>query len=301
MSHDLSNFSTMILPKAHTKDVLVIIELKDRTLLSGSADKTIKRWGTDGQLLNTFVGHRSRIPCLMEVDDNTFISGAGDATLKVWNKTTTKCLRTIRMTSPVLYLLKLKKSFLCGMAYGKIEQRKMGGDFKTIQILDQHTSSVHCMCKLSNGWVVSGSSDWTLRVWDRRTKTIIHTLYGHESIVTQVKELKRRGCVGKQKQIVIATGSWDRTIRIWNVTTAKCLRVLRGTQFFVRGLVELTDGTLLGSEDYYIREYDINKAQSTTLHTTTRKIMCMTALRDGSIVIGCSKGHMEVRQTWTKR
>eukprot|EP01102_Stenamoeba_stenopodia_P008906 TRINITY_DN2604_c0_g1_i7.p1 TRINITY_DN2604_c0_g1~~TRINITY_DN2604_c0_g1_i7.p1 ORF type:complete len:277 (+),score=59.83 TRINITY_DN2604_c0_g1_i7:108-833(+) len=174
----------------------------------------------------------------------------------------------------------------------------MGGDYETLHVLHQHTNYVRCMCELSNGYLVSGSSDETLNVWDMNTKTVIHTLTGHSEAVLCVIQLKMRGVA--DDQILVASGSMDGTIRIWNVTTAQCLRVLTDHAGNVRGLVELSDGTLLSaSEDKTIREWNINKGQCISVFKAQYEIMCMRLLRDGSIIIGGMDGEVEIRQTWT--
>eukprot|EP01102_Stenamoeba_stenopodia_P008895 TRINITY_DN2604_c0_g1_i1.p1 TRINITY_DN2604_c0_g1~~TRINITY_DN2604_c0_g1_i1.p1 ORF type:complete len:279 (+),score=50.11 TRINITY_DN2604_c0_g1_i1:108-839(+) len=176
----------------------------------------------------------------------------------------------------------------------------MGGDYETLHVLHQHTNYVRCMCELSNGYLVSGSSDETLNVWDMNTKTVIHTLTGHSEAVLCVIQLKMRGVA--DDQILVASGSMDGTIRIWNVTTAQCLRVLKGHSKTVRGVVELSDGTLLSaSQDKTIREWDINSAQCVSVFKTLHEswITRMGQLRDGSIITGGLDGSIEIRKTWT--
>ena len=186
---------------------------------------------------------------------------------------------------------------------GKWDNRRKenGGDHKTLAVLNHHKSSVRCMCELSNGWVVSGSDDKTLKVWDMTTKKVCCTMIGHMLCVLCVVEMKRRRSADNN-QIIIVSGSMDHTIRIWNGTTGQCLRVLRGHTTAVLEVVELSDGTLLsGSSDKTIRQWNINKAECVSVCETSHKITCMRQLRDGSIITGSNKGELEVRMAWTNR
>eukprot|EP01102_Stenamoeba_stenopodia_P019947 TRINITY_DN7633_c0_g2_i2.p1 TRINITY_DN7633_c0_g2~~TRINITY_DN7633_c0_g2_i2.p1 ORF type:complete len:254 (+),score=39.15 TRINITY_DN7633_c0_g2_i2:87-764(+) len=173
----------------------------------------------------------------------------------------------------------------------------MGGDYEIVDVLHQHQSSVHCLCELSNSWIISGSLDYTLKVCDVPTKKVIHSLAVHPNGVSFVIELKRNR--GVDKHILIATsGLYVSTISIWDVTTGAHLRALNGHKSSVRRLVELADGTLLSSStDGTFREWDIHTGGCLSVLETTQFISCMTPLRDGSIIIGEYQGAMEVRKT----
>ena len=67
-------------------------------------------------------------------------------------------------------------------------------------------------------WIVSGSTDRTLRVWSAETGKCIETLYGHCSTVR---------CMALAGNEVVS-GSRDNTLRLWDLTTLKCKAVLVG-------------------------------------------------------------------------
>ncbi|KAL6069545.1 E3 ubiquitin-protein ligase traf7 [Balamuthia mandrillaris] len=66
--------------------------------------------------------------------------------------------------------------------------------------------------------LISGSSDQTIRVWDRATFKVRHTLTGHNGIVHAVI------VVGKR----LISGSSDKTIKVWNTKTMKCVQTITG-------------------------------------------------------------------------
>jgi WD40 repeat protein len=67
-------------------------------------------------------------------------------------------------------------------------------------------------------WLVSGSDDQTIKLWDTTTWRCLTTLSGHTS---RVWSLAFSGDGG-----TLASGGRDGSIRIWDMTTGECQRVL---------------------------------------------------------------------------
>eukprot|EP01102_Stenamoeba_stenopodia_P005617 TRINITY_DN16360_c0_g1_i1.p1 TRINITY_DN16360_c0_g1~~TRINITY_DN16360_c0_g1_i1.p1 ORF type:complete len:391 (+),score=81.02 TRINITY_DN16360_c0_g1_i1:63-1235(+) len=329
--YNLANYPSVSFKRGYgglNADVVDIIQLSDGTLLSCSFDKLIKRWNDRGQLLISYAGHSADVFCLMELDGNTFISGSYDKSIKVWNKTSGHCLHTIFIEGAVCSLLRLRynnnynnnnsTTFLCGMDDGSIRLERMleVNNFCYETLLQQpqyNRAAVVCMCEMrSNGYIVSGMLDSNLTVWDANTKTLIHTLTGHLKSVHCVTELK--GDV--QHTTMVASGSDDTTVRIWDVAAGECLQVLTGHKNRVRGLVEVSDGTLLsGSWDKTIKVWNINNVNSNNKNDNNHTVQSISSqmnygvswvrlLKDGSIVTGIlgypgdHNSVMELRKTW---
>eukprot|EP01102_Stenamoeba_stenopodia_P015468 TRINITY_DN5276_c0_g2_i1.p1 TRINITY_DN5276_c0_g2~~TRINITY_DN5276_c0_g2_i1.p1 ORF type:complete len:365 (+),score=33.35 TRINITY_DN5276_c0_g2_i1:56-1150(+) len=302
-SYDLLNYLCISFPTLQISRVNHILQLKDGTLLSCSGHPTIMRWTGCGKLLGTYLGHLKYVFCLMEVDDNTFLSCSDDNTMKLWNKTTRKCQQTLHSGAVVFSLLKLRNnsSFLCGMHDGSMQEREMVENYEVLHELQEHESIIGCMCELSsNGWVVSGSYDKTLIVWDMNTRTVVHRLVEHKQPVWRVTELKRG-----DKLTIIASGS-DDTICIWDVTTGVCLQVLNVCTDAEGAFVGMSDGCLLsGCYDATIQVWRV-RGSNGEYHTSSKSdikchISCTTELRDGSLAIGSQRGHIQVRKTWLSK
>ena len=99
-----------------------------------------------------------------------------------------------------------------------------------IAILDAITGSVMAVLNGHKDWVwslafsldgallVSGSDDWTVKLWDIQTGGVIKTFCGHTDVVFSVSISP--DCT------TIASGSSDHTIRLWHVQTGNCFCVI---------------------------------------------------------------------------
>jgi len=304
VKHDLSIYQSSRVEVVGHGAVHKILGLKDGTFITGSnCQGSIKRCTVNGNVLQTFCGNESveRITALMEVDDNTFVStshnySTGASTFKVWNKTTGEC-HSIE-TPEVRCLLRLRNNstFLCGVASGGccIEERRLD-NFEVVERL-KHRSSVWCMCELSNGNVISGSSDKMIYEWDMDTKTVVRSFAGHKSgSVEELIELKDK--------TILSLPSNSNTVKIWNGTTGKCLLSLKHSKS-VSAVVELSDGTLLMASDDKIYEWDDKGKCISTFKVKDQvlfsvAIVAMKGLSNGSIVI-VNLSQIQVKQTWLR-
>ena len=89
------------------------------------------------------------------------------------------------------------------------------------QILIGHTSAVCAVAFLPDGCrALSGSGDYTLRLWDLATGQTLRTLEGHAGSVSAVVMMAD----GSRA----LSGSWDKTLRSWDLATGETLRTLEG-------------------------------------------------------------------------
>lgn len=105
-------------------------------------------------------------------------------------------------------------------------------------------------------WFVSGSQDWTLRLWDRQLGSVVRTFEGHVGTVHSVAFTPD----GKS----ILSGSEDRTIRLWDVDTGHEIQLYRGHTLAVQGIAISGDCKTATSvsEDGTVRLWDIPSRKS---------------------------------------
>jgi WD40 repeat protein len=70
-------------------------------------------------------------------------------------------------------------------------------------------------------YIVSGSSDQSIKVWDANTGECIHTLLGHTDLVRTLQL--------NSKTKTIVSGSYDGSLKIWNLEEGKVTRTLNQT------------------------------------------------------------------------
>jgi WD40 repeat protein/serine/threonine protein kinase len=94
-----------------------------------------------------------------------------------------------------------------------------------------------------------------IKVWDRATGKVRHTLLGHTFPVVGVAF----GPDGKR----LASAGWDKTVKVWDVATGKLLRTLRGHGEYVSCVAFSPDGKLLasGSGDRTVKVWDATTYQ----------------------------------------
>jgi WD40 repeat protein len=87
--------------------------------------------------------------------------------------------------------------------------------------IDGHTSSVNSVaCSLDGARIVSGSDDYTVRIWDARTGTQLAVMDGHTDAVR---------CVAFSSDgAYIVSGSRDQNLRLWDAQTCMQLAELKG-------------------------------------------------------------------------
>lgn len=119
---------------------------------------------------------------------------------------------------------------------------------------EEHEGPVHAIAVTPNGkFIVSGSRDRTIRIWDLLKGTPIgETIEGHNGPVFAVAVTPN----GKR----IVSGSWDKTIRVWDmVTGAPVGGRIEGHEWPVTTLAVTPNGKRIvsGSYDSTIRIWDM--------------------------------------------
>src|SRR5271157_5523184 len=104
-----------------------------------------------------------------------------------------------------------------------------------VRVLEGHTEPVNSVAMSVDGrTALSGSDDWTVRVWDLTTGRCSAVLEGHTGNVGSV------AMSGDGRTAL--SGSWDKTVRVWDLTTGCCTAVLQGHTGWVNSVAMSGDG-----------------------------------------------------------
>ncbi|EPY53172.1 F-box/WD repeat protein Pop2 [Schizosaccharomyces cryophilus OY26] len=226
------------------KDGVWAVQIYGNTLVSGSLDKTIRVWNMKtGECTHIFRGHTSTIRCLeiltpkrvfrdgkvvIEPSRPYIVSGSRDHTLRVWKFPEENDPRYLPSEST------------------SIEQWEKNPYY--VHTLLGHTESVRCISGYGD-ILVSGSYDYSIRVWRISTGECLCHLRGHTLRVYSVLyEPEKNLCI---------SSSMDKTVKVWDLRTRACLYTLEGHSLPVTLLNIVQDKLISGSADSTIRIWDL--------------------------------------------
>jgi len=119
-------------------------------------------------------------------------------------------------------------------------------------VLSGHTDSIRSLTySLDGTFLVSGSNDKTIKLWDVQTGGIIKTLCGHTDQVVSVAI--------SADNTMIASASYDRTISLWNIKTGSCCIIEKDGHHYSTVAFSPTNLQLLFSScEDTMQQWDIN-------------------------------------------
>ncbi|KAL7671410.1 hypothetical protein ACOME3_006308 [Neoechinorhynchus agilis] len=220
----------MILHPAHDEHVITCLMFDGRYTVTASDDTLIRVFPRKRDPF-ALSGHQGGVWCA-ELQYPYIFSGSTDRSVKVWHIPTRRCISSLRGHVSTVRCLKT------GIPWGK-------------------------------HWIVTGSRDQTIRVWqlilgtnqDNRylvytSAYCLHVLTGHIGAVR---------CLGMSSEYIVS-GAYDNDVRIWKIDQdmVRTYSVLRGHTNRVYCLQ--FNGTMIvsGSMDATIRLWDV--ADGTCLH-----------------------------------
>jgi hypothetical protein len=116
-----------------------------------------------------------------------------------------------------------------------------------------HTAPVQSVCFSADGrWVLSGSTDHTMRLWEVASGRCLRTFEGHAGWVSSV-------CLSADRRWALS-GSTDHTMRLWEVASGRCLHIFEEHGDVVYAVDLSADGcwAVSGSWDYSLRLWQLD-------------------------------------------
>lgn len=133
--------------------------------------------------------------------------------------------------------------------------------FECLHTLEGHSNSVNSVAITPDSTkIVSGSWDYTIKIWDLATRECLRTLTDHLNYISSVDHLDSVNTVTiTPDSTKIISGSRDKTIKIWNLATGECLRTLEGHSDSVNSVAITHDGKKIvsGSWDNTLKIWGI--------------------------------------------
>ncbi|GMS81934.1 hypothetical protein PENTCL1PPCAC_4109, partial [Pristionchus entomophagus] len=199
-----------------------------------------------------FKGHDDHVITCLQLQSDVIVTGSDDNTLKVWS-----------INEPV--------------------PRSRGGDERTTHLkhtLVGHSGGVWTSQVSSDGkYIVSGSTDRTVRVWSSETGQQLHCLQGHTSTVR---------CMALHGNILVS-GSRDTTLRVWDIETGMCLQHLIGHVAAVRCVQFNGVKVASGAYDFTVKIWDAESGECIhTLQGHTNRVYSLLMDTDRDVVVSGS-------------
>lgn len=238
----------------------VAVSNDGQTLVSASADKTIKVWNLKTlKVQSTLEGHRDTVRAIaLSSKDNNLISVSGDKTIKVWDLKTFKHKRTLPSSAGPVWSLAVTsdgQTIVTGHENGsiKIWNCSTGRLLRTIRGHEGRVFSV--VMSPDDETFATGGIDKSINIWNLHTGKLLRTITGHQDAV--------RSLVFSRDGKTIASSSWDKSIKIWNMQTGELLHSLLGhTSRVVTLSLGFDDKTLVsGSIDNDIKIWNMQTGQ----------------------------------------
>lgn len=124
------------------------------------------------------------------------------------------------------------------------------------KVIKGHTQSVNAVDITPDGkFIVSASSDMTLRLWSIKKGETLRVFEGHSGEVNAIAVTP----VGKS----LVSGSRDNTLKLWDLKTGDCIATLDGHSDDVNAVAITPDGQFIisGSSDCELRLWDLKTAK----------------------------------------
>jgi WD40 repeat protein len=97
--------------------------------------------------------------------------------------------------------------------------------------LTGHSSKISTLCPSKDGrFILSGSSDRTLKLWEIETKQCIRVFSGHKGDVTSIS-------LSADGRYTISAGGEDRNLKLWDVESGNCIQTFQGYSDNIKSFV----------------------------------------------------------------
>ncbi|MEO0867028.1 MAG: TIR domain-containing protein [Cyanobacteria bacterium J06642_11] len=240
----------------HTDAVLAVdISPDGQTIVSGSADATVKVWNRQGNEIVTLTDHQQSVNAVaFHPTQPLFVSAGDDGTIRRWDL----------QGNSVGNVMADHSDTVNTVVFTPDGQRLIsGGDDRTIRLwtlegepigdpIDQgHTDNINALAVSPKGdMFVSASRDRTLRLWTLDGQPIGDAFKGHQSDVTAVSF--------SPDGEYIVSASRDQTLRLWDLQGNPIGDPLTGHNATANTVLFSADGQwiLSASHDGFLRRWE---------------------------------------------
>ena len=148
-----------------------------------------------------------------------------------------------------------------------------------LRSLAGHTDRVNAVAISPDGhFIVSGSDDKTVKVWEVAGGRLLRSLEGHTDKVYAV-------ALSPDGRLIVS-GSGDGTVKVWEAASGRLIRSMMGHTGWVLAVAVSPDGRTIisGSDDRTLRAWDLENGESRVLFWNDAAILSLALSRDGRLL-----------------
>ncbi|KAK7320022.1 hypothetical protein RJT34_04751 [Clitoria ternatea] len=194
--------------KGHTRTVRAISSDRAK-VVSGSDDQSVLVWDKQTtQLLEELKGHDGPVSCVRTLSGERVLTASYDGTVKMWDVRTDRCVATVGRCSSAVLCMEYDDNVGVLAAAGRDVVANIWDirASRQMQRLSGHTQWIRSI-RMVGDTVITGSDDWTARIWSVSRGTCDAVLACHAGPISCVEYSSLdRG---------IITGSTDGLLRFW--------------------------------------------------------------------------------------
>ncbi len=217
------------------------IQPSNNTFASGSGDKTIKLWDSDGTLLRTFTGHTGQVYSVAFAPNGEWlVSGSLDKSVKIWRTTDGALILNLTGHTSAVYSVNISPDgqTIASASYDKTIRLWRTSDGALLQTLSGHSQGIYAVSFSPNGSLIaSGGLDHTIKVWRVSDGALVWNLAGHTNNIG--------GLSFTPDGNSLLSGSFDNSIKLWNIANGSLSRTIQSDSNSISSLALSTDGRLL--------------------------------------------------------
>ncbi len=193
----------------HEDSVNSLLVLPNKSLASGSCDKKISIWNLNTfEMIFSLKGHEGCVNALVLYDRNKYLlSGSTDQTIIIWDISNSfKLAEILRGHQGSINSLVIHQEKIASASSDK--SIKLWSKYESIEKISGHTGQIWKTCVLNDGLIVTGSYDFTIKVWKKTNQTLelITTIKDHKGVIFGLECLKTQS---------FFSSSADQTVKFW--------------------------------------------------------------------------------------
>lgn len=240
-------------------DAIISLDLHGKTIVSGSADNTIKVWNVETRTCHTLRGHTDWVNCVkIHAPSNTVISSSDDCTIRLWSLKTNNCLKIFSGNNGHIgqvqcaLPLTIKDTLVEDPASDAEEEEEE-------RLIADGTNGNE---NTSNGLVTNmNNNDYEIE----NDETSISTTHNNNNNSNNNENMNNANSEAEESNATdianyptnILSAGLDNQIKVWDVKTGKCVRTQFGHIEGVWSIAADTFRIVSGAHDKLVKVWDL--------------------------------------------